>query len=131
MILDWKYEEAKHSLSPMQAFEFAYSIFHRYKNLRETTSSLESVRLLLQNDDVFHFASDCCFPKLFLLATSDSTTEKHMNHVLSLAKLRERVNADQVSEMHAERQALEIAALAKSEPRVLVPTSLVSGVRRE
>lgn len=110
-VLKWHYNIPMHNLKPSEAFEQAQKIQKLYLTLLSSGHSHEFARnQLLQNNTIAHFASEGCFPRMFLMATSKTD----MNAIAELVTVREKVEAGIINEMQGARLAVEIAARAKS-----------------
>lgn len=92
----------------------ALSLHEKFRALRKAGLGEEAARKNLQREErIAHFARQDCFPRLFLLATSDSTGSKELRALEALAMARERVNAGGLTEREGEEAALRIACQVK------------------
>ena len=109
-VLDFQFLKPSHSYSPSEAFEIAKTIRNKYLLERNNLSQKDAVNKLLENPKILHFASESCFPKLFLLACDE---EDCLNAIENLVMLRKSVDEGKINENEASLAALYLAAEAK------------------
>jgi hypothetical protein len=108
--LSWTYENPDHNASPRESFSFAKIIYTEFKSLRlKGIEENDAKNILLENPSIRHFASDRCFPRLFQICTSDSTTDNDFDLIQKLVAMREKVNNGVISEELGARGALQVA----------------------
>jgi len=113
-ILNWEYEKPAHNISPTEAIKFAIGIHKKYVLQRQSFDEVASRENLLQCGDIKFFAQPDCFPKLFLLSTSDAMSLSSMEKMYEMANIREKINNGEITEKEGELFALEFSARAKS-----------------
>lgn len=109
-VLEIKYFNPQHDLSPRDAFMVAKDIREKYMQLRQSKTQDSTKAFLLNDPKIAHFASEACFPTLFNMACSD---EDCLNAVETLVSLREAVNSGLITEQSGAESALLLAAQQK------------------
>ena len=111
-VAEWQYETPNHQLDPHEAISLAKCIRGQYIEMRKIHDERNCRFALSQKFE--NFASPSCFPKLFLMATSDKTTEKDFSLIEQLAIVRNLVNLGSLTEEEGAKRALSISVEAKS-----------------
>ena len=108
--LQWKYDQPKLKLDPLNALEIAKQIRNEFLLNREKgMTQIESKNNILNLYEDFSKS----FPTLFKICCSDETNNENMKAIENLAILRNQVNSGNINEMQGEYEALHISAKQK------------------
>ena len=110
--VEWRYDEPAHALSNDQAWQLAQRVRAEFMAVRSRAPSAEAARqqLVAAHADIARFADRRCFYQLFKLLCDDSTTERDVQLVGQLVRVRARVLVGELCDAQASEEVLHLVA---------------------